>query len=324
MKALFFEKTGSLDHLKLADRPRPALGTGEALVQIRAAAINPSDPKSVLGKMAETAAPRIPGRDFAGVVVDGPAAWKGKEVFGTGGHLGFTRDGSHAEMAAIPVAALVEKPEEMSFGQAAALGLSYLTAWTAIVDAGQVSKQDTLLVLGAAGAVGSSAVKIARHLGAHRIIGTLRDGAERERAARVPVDDWIELDGHPLPGGALEITGNRGVDLVLDVVGGPMFEAMNRCLAHRGRHVVIASSPPEVTFNLIDFYHREERLIGVDTLKLSYEQSARTLASILPLVNAGILTPPEIETLPIEEAIPAYRSVLDGKARKKLVIEPQA
>jgi NADPH2:quinone reductase len=272
--------------------------------------------------MAETRTPRVPGRDFSGLVVEGPEAWKGKEVFGTGGLLGLSRDGTHAEFTAIPVPALVEKPKELSFGEAAALGLSYLTAWTAIVEEGRVSKDDTVLVLGAAGAVGSSAVKIARHLGAKRIIGTLKNRAERERVSAIPVDHWIELDQTPLPGGLLGMTGGLGADLVLDVVGGPLFQAVNQSLAHRGRHVVIASTPPDVTFNLVDFYHREARLIGVDTLKLSFEQSAKTLRAILPLVKARVLTPPEIETVPLEGALRAYRAVLEGTARRKIVMEP--
>lgn len=323
MKALYFEKTGSLDYLTLTTRPDPVVGADEVLVRIEAAAINPSDPKNVMGKMSESRPPRIPGRDFSGVVLEGPPAWKGKDVFGSGGLLGFAKDGSHAELAAIPAAALVEKPQGLGFGEAAALGLSYLTAWTAIVEAGRVSKDDTVLVLGASGAVGSSAVKIAKHLGAKRILGTLRSTAERERVSAIPADDWIELDRNPLPGGALRATGGRGADLILDVVGGPVFEAVNQSLAHRGRHVVIASAPAEVTFNLVDFYHREERLIGVDTLKLSYEESARRLGAILPLVSAGILTPPEIERIPLEGAVPAYRAVLEGTARKKMVIEPR-
>jgi NADPH2:quinone reductase len=323
VKALYFEKTGSLEQLVLTTRPDPVPVIGEALVRIRAAAINPSDPKNVLGKMSETRAPRIPGRDFAGVVIDGPPNWKGKDVFGSGGLLGFAKDGTHAELAAIPVAALLEKPKELGFGEAAALGLSYLTAWTAIVEAGRVSKDDTVLVLGASGAVGSSAVKIAKHVGAKRVLGTLRSNSERERVSAIPADDWIELDQNPLPGGAIRATGGRGADLILDVVGGPIFEAVNQSLARRGRHVVIASAPPEVTFNLVDFYHREERLIGVDTLKLSYEESARTLGAIIPLVKAGILTPPEIEKIPLENAVAAYKAVLDGTARKKMVIEPR-
>src|SRR5213592_3116530 len=91
MKALYFRDTGSLDNLRVenVEVPRIDARGGEALVRVRAAAINPSDPKSVLGKILETKAPRVPGRDFAGIVVEGPATWKSKEVFGTGGNLGF-------------------------------------------------------------------------------------------------------------------------------------------------------------------------------------------------------------------------------------------
>jgi len=320
MKALYFEKTGSLEHLRLTDRPKPAPGLDEALVQIKAAAINPSDPKNVLGKIAETVPPRIPGRDFAGIVVEGPPSWAGKEVFGTGGHLGFTRDGSHAEYAAVPVAALVEKPKELTFGQTAALGLSYLTAWCAIVEAGRLSKSDVVLVLGASGAVGSSAVKIAKYFQAARILGTIRSGTERQRVVGIPADDWIDLETEPLPDAVSRRTNGRGADLVLDVVGGSLFQAINRSLARRGRHVVIASNPPEVTLNLVDFYHRESRLIGVDTLKLSYQESAEVLNRLLPLVKAGTLTPPEIKSVSLEEALGSYRAVLDGTAKYKMVI----
>ena len=100
MRALRFENTGSLDRLAVAEVDRPKVQPGEVLVRVRAAAINPSDVKNVLGKMAMTTVPRTPGRDFAGVVEDGPPELVGREVFGTGGDLGFRRDGSHAEFLA--------------------------------------------------------------------------------------------------------------------------------------------------------------------------------------------------------------------------------
>ena len=149
MKALYFRHTGSLANLRVEniEVPRIDVHAGEALVRVRAAAINPSDAKSVLGKISETKPPRVPGRDFAGIVVEGPATWKDKEVFGTGGNLGFGRNGSHAEFVSVPVEALVEKPKQLSFEQAAALALGYLTAWSAIVTAGRVSPNDIVLVL---------------------------------------------------------------------------------------------------------------------------------------------------------------------------------
>jgi NADPH2:quinone reductase len=220
----------------------------------------------------------------------------------------------------VPVEALVEKPRQLSLEQAAALGLGYLTAWSAIVTAGRVSPNDIVLVLGATGAVGSAAVKIAKHIGAKRVIGVLRKKADRTRTAGIPSDDWLVLGKEPLPQGLFEVTQGKGADLILDMVGGPSFEAINQCLAHRGRHVVIASTEPRVAFNLVDFYHREARLIGVDTLKLSFSESAGVLREIVLLVNAGVLTPPELDSIAIEQAPYAYQAVLEGSAGRKQVI----
>ena len=321
MKALYFRETGSLANLRVenVEAPRIDAHGGEALVRVRAAAINPSDPKNVLGKISETKVPRVPGRDFAGIVIEGPATWKDKEVFGTGGNLGVGRNGSHAEFVSVPVEALVEKPKQLGFEQAAALALGYVTAWSALVTAGRASPNDIVLVLGATGAVGSAAVKIAKHIGAKRVIGVLRKEADRARTAGIPSDDWIILDKDPLAQGLFEVTQGKGADLILDMVGGPSFEAVNQCLAHRGRHVVIASIEPRVSFNLLNFYHREARLIGVDTFKLSFSESAGVLREVIPLVNAGVLTPPELDTIAIEQAPRAYQAVLEGAHRKQVI-----
>ena len=322
MKALYFRETGSLANLRVenVEVPRIDAHGGEALVRVRAAAINPSDPKSVLGKISETKPPRVPGRDFSGIVVEGPATWKGKEVFGTGGNLGLGRNGSHAEFVSVPVEGLVEKPKQLNFEQAAALGLGYLTAWSAIVTAGRASHNDIVLVLGATGAVGSAAIKIAKQVGAKRVIGVLRHEADHSRTADIPSDDWLVLEKEPLQKGLFKVTQEKGADLILDVVGGPSFESVNECLAPRGRHVVVASIEPRVSFNLVDFYHREGRLIGVDTLKLSFAESAGVLREIVPLVNAGVLTPPELDTITIEQGPGAYQAVLEGSAGRKQVI----
>src|SRR5512147_2013235 len=123
VRGLFFRHTGSLDNLEIEELPVPVPKSGEVLVQVLAAAINPSDAKNVLGKMTETTTPRVPGRDFAGRVVSGDSRWQGKVVFGTGGDIGFGRDGSHAEFVAVPVDGLVEIPPELSYAQATAIAL---------------------------------------------------------------------------------------------------------------------------------------------------------------------------------------------------------
>lgn|SRR6202050_4282843 len=148
MKALIFRRTGSLENLKVEELPTPTPKAGEVLVQVVAAAINPSDAKNVMGKMSETTVPRIPGRDFAGRVVAGDSHWSGKSVFGTGGNLGIGRDGSHAEFMTVPVDALVETPPEFSDESAASIGVIYLAAYAAIVQAGEVKNGETVLVTG--------------------------------------------------------------------------------------------------------------------------------------------------------------------------------
>src|SRR6266436_6511168 len=128
MRVLKFEKAGFLDELSIRELPIPTPIAGEVLVQVKAAAVNPSDVKNVLGKMHKTTLPRIPGRDFAGVVVGGSDELSGQSVFGSGGNLGFGRDGSHAEFVAVPASAVLPMPRNLSFEQAAGIGVAYVTS----------------------------------------------------------------------------------------------------------------------------------------------------------------------------------------------------
>ena len=132
MRAIRFEAFGDPSVLKLAEVPAPTADKkAAALVRVMGASINPSDVKNVAGAMKQTTLPRIPGRDFAGVVDAGPAEWIGAEVWGTGGDVGFTRDGTHAELIAVPVASLRRKPDALSFDEAASVGVNYMAAWWA-------------------------------------------------------------------------------------------------------------------------------------------------------------------------------------------------
>src|SRR5476649_2313714 len=157
MKALQFSATGDLAALSFVDVAKPVPAAGEVLVQIKAAGLNPSDVKNVLGRFPYTTLPRIPGRDFAGVVIQGPQALVGQEVWGTGKEPGFTRDGSHAGFLTLPAKGVALKPKALSFVQAASLGVPYVTAWDAL-ERSLVDANTWLLVIGANGAVGSAAL----------------------------------------------------------------------------------------------------------------------------------------------------------------------
>src|SRR6201991_4893787 len=161
MRAIRFETFGDPSVLEVVEIAAPAISETTALVRTMAASINPSDVKNVAGAMKQTTLPRTPGRDFAGVVEAGPAEWIGAAVWGTGGDTGFTRDGTHAEMIAVPVASLRRKPETLSFDQAASVGVNYIAAWCGLEAAG-LKAGETVLLIGAGGGVGGAAAQIAR------------------------------------------------------------------------------------------------------------------------------------------------------------------
>ena len=169
MKALRFDRLGSLDALRVAEVPPPMPCENEVLVRVRAAGVNPSDVKNVLGRFHETTLPRTPGRDFAGVVVSGPEEWIAREVWGTGAELGFTHEGTHAEYIALPMGGLSLKPASLSFALAASCGVPYTTAWNALRRGGLVVADRKLVVVGV-GAVGSAAIALARVLGTTRML----------------------------------------------------------------------------------------------------------------------------------------------------------
>lgn len=322
MRALRFNKTGSLDELGVQEVPMPVPAAGEVLVQVKAAAINPSDIKNVLGKMHGTTVPRIPGRDFSGIIVEGPAELIGKSVFGSGGGLGFHRDGSHAEYLATPVAGVLPLPANLNFAQAAGIGVAYLTAWAAMVDVAKIQPGETALILGATGAVGSVAARIVHSRGG-RVIGTVRKESGIPSAKDLPVDVWINLATTDLPSGVRAATNGRGADIAFDVVGGQMFEKCLASLALRGRQVAISSSPdPVVSFNLVNFYHNESRLLGFDSLKLSIEESAAILRLLTPGIESGVFPPPQVETFPLAEGVRLYREIAASKIKGKPVLTP--
>lgn len=153
------------------------------------------------------------------------------------------------------------------------------------------------------------------------MLGTVRKPADRGAALGLPVDQYINLGDGSLPESVRSETAGRGVDVVLDVVGGSLFEPCLRCLTHRGRHVAVASTGDgRVGFDLVDFYRREGRIYGVDTLKLGFAESAAVLRGLMPGIEQGSFPPPDFEVVTLEQAVGAYGRINDGTVRKKPVI----
>ncbi len=313
MRAIEFSQFGDPSQLRLVDRPDPKADATTAVVQIRAASVNPSDVKNVAGRMHQTTLPRVPGRDFSGVVVDGPAEWIGQEVWGTGGDVGFTRDGSHAEFIAVPRSSLVRKPQSLTYEEAGSAGVTFLTAWCAVREYAQLRAGETIVVIGSRGGVGSAATQIAKHIRA-RVIGVNRiaDAASNEE---VPIEDLILDSRDPkLPDILRSMNDGRGADVVLNAAGGPMFEIGLSLLAHRGRQVEI-TSPTErrAAFDLVNFYRNESCLFGLDTLKRDLVASARILEKLADGFASGAYRPHKVgKILPLKDARQAYEEVAKG------------
>jgi NADPH:quinone reductase len=313
-KSLRFAAFGPPSVLRIEELPIPEPGEGEALVHVKAAAINPSDIGNVAGHFQKTTLPRTPGRDFAGIVVKGNHH-EGEEVWGSSPTLGAVRDGSHAEYVVVPFETLSLKPKSLSMAQAAAIGVPFITAWASVVSAAQIQAGETILVVGAAGAVGQAATQIANWKQA-RVIG-----ADVTSNPLPGTQSVVNTNTEELHQRVMELTAGKGVDVVFDTVGGPMFEPALRSLRSGGRQVAIASpGHPQVSFNLVDFYHNFSRLLGVDSYGLTSRQIMEIQGELRLGFETGALIPPPIETVPFEKAVDAYSRVAAGQTKVKQVL----
>jgi NADPH:quinone reductase len=322
MRALQFTQFGPISNLRLIELPAPRADATTAIVKIAAASITPSDIKNVEGSMEHTTLPRVPGRDFAGTVVEGPAEWLGVEVWGTGGEIGYTINGSHAELIAVPIASLRRKPTTISLEQAAAVGLTYLAAWLGLIEYAQLAAGETLMVIGANGGVGGAAAQIGKWRGA-RVLGVDRRPLSPESPAARVIDDFFVLD-QTVEGHVRGLTQGRGAEVIFDTVGGSMFEPALKSLGHSGRLLEISSSGERrVSFDLIDFYHNESRLFGVDTRARDAVASAALLEALTSLFDQGIFRPPSIDRVfALSDGVKAYEEVERGEARGRMVLQP--
>ena len=246
-------------------------------------------------------------------------------MWGTGGDVGFTRDGSHAELMAVPVEALVRKPERLSFEEASAVGVNFVVAWYGAVETAQLAAGETIAVFGVSGGVGGAVAQIARAFGA-TVIGSDRRPPVPDAPAAAAVDHFITFDPTADVGAEIkELTGGAGVDVVYDAVDGVTTPAALAALAHRGRLVVISAiGPRSVEINLRDLYHNETRILGTDSRKLGVVDSALRLQKMGFYFESGEFRPlPITAHYPLDEGPAAYQAVADHIAGR-VVINPSA
>lgn len=295
------ESSNSKPALTLTKLPVPAIQPGHVLVKVAYSSIQPSDKLNAQGGFPTTVFPRIPGRDFSGVIVDGPPDRIGEEVYGTGGGaLGFNIDGPHAEFLLTREDSVVAKPKTLSLLQAAAVGVAFSTAFLCLKRA-RTAPGDIVLVLGAKGTVGSAAVQIAKAMGAKTVLSAYR-GAD----ADVDVTDV----SRPLKI-IQELTNRHGVDVVVDAVGNlQLMKVAVDQLAIKGRYTWISAprggASTDFTLDIFQAYRKEIELIGCNTANYSCSDNAPALATLKRWFEDGSLAAKgekELTVLSLKDAI---------------------
>lgn len=300
----------------------PAPGPGQVLVEIRASGVNPSDVKAALGHMPQAVWPRVPGRDYGGVVVEGPQHLIGAEVWGGGGELGITQNGAHAKYMALPQAAVRRKPGNFSFEEAGSVGVPFITAFEGLREAGGVQPWDRVLVCGANGKVGQAAIQLATLSGA-QVFGVEYKPMDYLGHANGDIE-MFDSSSQDVARLVREATGGHGADIVFNTVGSPFFELGNAALAKQGRHIFISTFERAVDFDIFTFFRGRHRFIGVDTLALDSTYGAKIFDVLRPKFETGLLKPFPINPATVyglKDAAKAYQSVLRS-TQDRVILKP--
>ncbi len=311
-------KAASIDALapSIEAQSPPTLQAGEALVRVRSAGVNPSDVKAALGIMPQAVFPRTPGRDFAGVVTEGPSAWLGKEVWGSGGDIGITRNGSHATWLVLPEAALREKPQNLSFEEAGSVGVPFITAYEGFRRSGMPQRGQTVAVMGANGKVGQAAVQLAAQAGAQVI--AVRRGAGEWDGPTTGVHS-VDASTEDVATRIRELSDGKGAHIVFNTVGSPYFEAANKAMAKGAAQIFISTLDRAVPFDIFTFYRGMHTYVGIDTLALNCIETNERMQAMRAGFESGSLKPFSVAAdavFSLDQALAVYREVLSGASRR--------
>ena len=326
MKALIVTEHGPLEKLSLGEFPDPKPGKGEVLVDVHAASVNFPD-LLVIGGTYQNLPPRpfVPGKDLAGVVA---AVGEGVTRVKPGDRvLAQIEHGAFAERAVVREVLCFVMPTKMRFEDGAAMGLVYLTAHNAMVERAQLRAGETVLVTGAAGGVGLACVQLAKALGA--VVVAAVSSEEKAEVARASGADHIVRTDMPdlresFRKQVFDAVGKRGIDLVLENVGGDVFDASLRVMAWCGRLVIIGFAGgriPEVkagyllvkNISLIGLQSSDYRERAPEVVRTAYEQ-------LFALYEQGKIKPHVMAAYPMKDYLTALHAVKDRKVLGKVVI----
>ena len=321
MKAIQYTAYGDYAENRLADRPPPKPADGQALVAMRTVGINPLDNTFRSGRhYAATAEnlPRVGGQMGAGVVVESksPRFKAGDRVFVTGPGFGVIADGVWRDLVAAPAAGLWPIPENIDDDHAAAFlaGAGYLTAYLVLSEFVSFRPGQSVLAPGIGGAVGMESVQIARKLQASLAISTASTTAKSETARAAGYEHVIDLSKESLRSGVMRITDGKGVDVVIDGVGGALMSEALGCLAFGGSYAVVGyASGRESNINLTDVIWKAAKVRGFTLRAFAPETIAGALKTLTEYAAQGALQPTIAKIFPLSDAPEALRYLIEGR-----------
>ena len=323
MRAIVCHEWGSIDQLTLEDIDKPMPGDGEVLIRVEASAVNFADSIMVAGRyQTKPALPFTPGLETAGVVTEcGP----GVTEFAPGDRvMAILAYGGLAEYAIAKVAETFRIPSSMSFDEAGAFPVSYLSSHVAIRWLGRLEPGETMLVLGAAGGVGLTAVEIGKAMGA-RVIAAASSPEKLAVAREHGADELVNYTTEKLTERVMELTFDKGVNVVYDPVGGALFDAALSATGWGGRILIVGfvGGVPQISANRLLVKNRSA--MGSSLRHFRWHEPQKMNQSVQELFQwyvEGKLKPCVSQSLPLEESVRAIALLTDRKAHGKVIVRP--
>lgn len=344
MRAVTFNKFGSLEVLEIKDIPVPRPGVGEVLVRVKAVGLNFVDILTRKGELPNKIKfPHISGSEVTGDIVElgeginntdfepglrvvvNPHLYCGKceyclngedNVCLHGGVFGIMTQGGYAEYVVAPVQNIFPLPEVLSYEEAAAILVAAPTAYHMLIDRGKLKKGETVLIIAGGSGIGSYAIQIAKQLGAN-VIATAGSVEKRKQALSLGADHVID---HSEPGWSKEVrslTNKRGVDLVFEHVGGATWDNSVKSMARNGRLVTCGGHTGfDVSINLWNLFAKQLSLIG------SFSGTNKNLLEILRMAEQGVIKPIIYDIYPLEKIHEAQKQLENRNIFGKLIIKP--
>jgi NADPH2:quinone reductase len=324
MRAIVIREPGGPEVLELRDVPTPEPSRGEVRVRVRAVGLNRADVLLRLGRYSlPPGAPKgIPGLEFAGEVdALGPDVFdvaQGDRVFG------LVAGGAYAEYVVVPARGVARVPDAMPFEEAGGVPETFITAWDAMVDQARLGAGETVLVHAAGSGVGVAAVQIAAAIGA-RAIGTTRSKDKLSRVKELGLADGVVVGDGRFAARVLALTGGRGVDVVLELVGASYVAEDLECLATRGRIVLVGMlSGSRADLDLRGLLQKRAEIRGTMLSSRPLEEKIAAVRSfdrhVVPLLARRALRPVVDRVLPLGSAAEAHRLLEANATFGKIVL----